>query len=59
MPGDFQVICGSMVGENCRSPASIETPEHTHTHTHTHTPNIQRKKTLEKVSMKTSDTPFF
>ena len=26
MPGDFQVICGSMVGENCRSPASSETP---------------------------------
>ena len=25
MPGDFQVICGSMVGENCRS-ASSETP---------------------------------
>ena len=61
MPGDFQVICGSMVGENCRSPASIETSEHknTHTHTHTYTPNIQRKTTLEKVSMKTSDTPFF
>ena len=32
---------------------------HTHTHTHTYTPNIQRKTTLEKVSMKTSDTPFF
>ena len=26
MPGDFQVICGSMVGENRRSPASTETP---------------------------------
>ena len=25
MPGDFQVICGSMVGENCWSPASTET----------------------------------
>ena len=24
--GDFQVICGSMVGKNCRSPASTETP---------------------------------
>ena len=26
MPGDFQVICSSMVGENRRSPASTETP---------------------------------
>ena len=26
MPGDFQVICGSMVGENRRLPASTETP---------------------------------
>ena len=26
MSGDFQVICGSMFGENCRSPASTETP---------------------------------
>ena len=26
MPGDFQVIYGSMVGENRRSPASTETP---------------------------------
>ena len=26
MPGDFQVICGSMVSENRRSPASTETP---------------------------------
>ena len=25
MPGDFQVICGSMIGENCRSLASTET----------------------------------
>ena len=25
MPGDFQVICGSVVGENCWSPASTET----------------------------------
>ena len=25
MPGDFQVICGSMVGENRQSPASTET----------------------------------
>ena len=28
MPGDFQIICGSMVGENRRSPASTETPAH-------------------------------
>ena len=27
MPGDFQVICGSMVGENRRSPASTRTPD--------------------------------
>ena len=26
MPSDFQVTCGSMVGENRRSPASTETP---------------------------------
>ena len=26
MPGDFQVICGSMVGKNRRSLASTETP---------------------------------
>ena len=26
MLGDFQVICGSMVGENRRSPSSAETP---------------------------------
>ena len=26
MPGDFQVICGSMVGENRWSPATTETP---------------------------------
>ena len=26
MPGDSQVICGSMVGENHWSPASTETP---------------------------------
>ena len=26
MPDDFQVICGSMVGENRRSPASTEIP---------------------------------
>ena len=26
MPRDFQVNCGSMVGENRRSPASTETP---------------------------------
>ena len=26
MPGDFQVICGSMVGKNCQSPATTETP---------------------------------
>ena len=27
MPGDFQVICGSMVGENLQSPVSTETPD--------------------------------
>ena len=27
--------------------------------THTHTPNTQRKITLERVSMKISDTPLF
>ena len=27
MPGDCQVICGLMVGENHRSQASTETPE--------------------------------
>ena len=27
MPGDFQVICGSVVGENLRSPVSTETPD--------------------------------
>ena len=27
MPGDIQVICGSMVGENRQSPASTETPD--------------------------------
>ena len=27
MPGDIQVICGSLVGENRRSPASTGTPE--------------------------------
>ena len=26
MPSEFQVTCGSMVGENRRSPASTETP---------------------------------
>ena len=26
MPGNFQVICGSMIGKNCRSPASTEIP---------------------------------
>ena len=40
-------------------PLNTNTHTHTHTHTHTYTPNIQRKTTLEKVSMKTSDTPFF
>ena len=25
MPGDFQVICGSMVGKHCQSPATTET----------------------------------
>ena len=25
MPGDFQVICGSMVGKNCQSQATTET----------------------------------
>ena len=25
MPGDIQIICGSMVGENRQSPASTET----------------------------------
>ena len=29
MPGDFQVICGSMVSKNRRSPASAETPGYT------------------------------
>ena len=33
--------------------------QHTHTHTHTHTPNTQKKITLERVSMKISDTPPF
>ena len=27
MPGDFQVIFCSMVGKNCRSTASTETPD--------------------------------
>ena len=27
MPSNFQVICGSMGGENCWLPASNETPE--------------------------------
>ena len=27
MPGDFQIICGSMVGENRRSPVSTESPD--------------------------------
>ena len=27
MPGNFQVICGSMVGENLRLPVSNETPD--------------------------------
>ena len=31
--------------------------QNTHTHTHTHTPNTQRKVTLERVSLKISDTP--
>ena len=26
MPGDFQIICGSMVGANHWSPASTKTP---------------------------------
>ena len=26
MPGNFQVICGSMIGENRWSPATTETP---------------------------------
>ena len=26
MPGDFQVICGSMIGKNRWSPASTEIP---------------------------------
>ena len=26
MPGDFQIICGSMVGKNRQSPTSTETP---------------------------------
>ena len=26
MPSNFQVICGSLVGKNRRSPASTETP---------------------------------
>ena len=29
MPGDIQTICGSMIGENRRSPASTETPDST------------------------------
>ena len=28
MPGDFQIICGSIVGKIRRSPASAETPDH-------------------------------
>ena len=28
MPGDFQFICVSLVGENRGSPASTETPGH-------------------------------
>ena len=28
MPGDFQIICGSVVGEIRRSPAWTETPGH-------------------------------
>ena len=30
MPGNFQVICGSMVSENHQLPASPETPEFMH-----------------------------
>ena len=26
MPSNFQITCGSMVGENCQSLASTETP---------------------------------
>ena len=29
MPGDFQVIRGSVVGKNCWLPASTETPDKT------------------------------
>ena len=29
MPNNFQVICGSMVGENRQSPGSAETPGYT------------------------------
>ena len=32
MPGDFQVICGSMVSKNCQLPASTETPVQLHQH---------------------------
>ena len=31
MPGDIQVICGSMVGKNRLLPASTETPEYGYT----------------------------
>ena len=44
---------------NTKTHTHTHTHTHIHTHTHTYTPNIQRKTTLEKVSMKTSDTPFF
>ena len=33
--------------------------QNTHTHTHTHASNTQRKITLERVSMKISDSPPF
>ena len=38
----------------------VNKQKHTHTHAHTHTPSPQREReiTLERVSMKISDTPF-
>ena len=54
MPGDFQVICGSIIGENRRSPVSTETPASRELHVKVNNRNIRTGHEIcSKLTLKT------
>ena len=58
MPGDFQVICGSMISENRRSLASTETPAYSAILNNKESINARYKNNIIKFVCDYSDLNF-